>query len=165
MRYHIVIQVFHLNVLLSVSNAWVMYPVYHVIVSPTLNIAWKYGLVTILTGQFIASTAQHTTERHSSPHRMYGIACTKRVERYMLWADRGMAGVVSVVYVGLIWTHVGIGVFLGSWYTLYLAWCLGLIYVSDNHIRESPVLYTAIHLVWHISIYSFLGDIIRWINQ
>jgi len=158
------IPVYHLNVLLTISNVWVVYPIYWVIVSPSLILSWKYGLVAILIGQSIASAAQHITERDCSPHQMHGIACANGVEHRMLWADRLMAGSVSVVYVGLIWTHVGISIFLSSWYALYLAWCMGLIYASDNHIRGSPVWYTAIHLVWHISIYSFLGDIVRWID-
>ena len=165
MRDSVVIPVYHLNVLLAISNVWVGYSVYRVIVSTTLILSWKYALTSILVSQAMASATQHITERQCSPHLMRGITCTKHTEHVMLWVDRAMAGVVSVAWVSLIWSHVGFGVFLGSWYSLYLAWCLGLIYVSDNHIRGSPVLYTVIHLVWHLSIYSFLGDIVWWIDE
>ena len=160
----VMVPIFHLNLVLAVSNAWVVYPMYQVVVSATLASAWRYGLISILMAQSIASATQHITERHCSPHRMCGTVCANAVEHGMLWADRAMAGLVSVAYICLIWSHVGIGIFMGSWYALYLAWCMGLIYVSDNHIQGSPLLYTMIHLVWHISIYSFLGDIVRWID-
>ena len=164
MKDYVAIPVFHLNVLLSVSNAWAIYSVYYVFASSELSYVWKYGLVPVLIGQSIASATQHITERHCTPHRMYGIVCTRDKERTMLWADRAMAGVVSIMYIGLIWSHVGITIFMCSWYALYLAWCLGLIYICDNHIHDSPLLYTSVHLVWHISIYSFLGDVVQWIE-
>lgn len=150
--------------MLAVSNLWVIYSIYRVLVSATLNIMWKYTLNTVLVAQAVASAAQHITEWQCSPHHMCGVVCSDRCERTLLWTDRGMAGVVSVAWIALIWSHVGIILFIESWYVIYLVWCLGLIHISDNHISGSPLLYTAIHLIWHISIYSFLGDIIWWID-
>ena len=165
MKDYVAIPVFQLNVLLAISNVWVVHSMYRVIASTTLTITWKYVLTTILVTQSVASTAQHITERHCSPHKMQGIPCMRDTEHIMLWTDRGMAGVVSVAWIGIIWWHIGLGTFLCSWYALYLMWCLMLIYVSDNHIRSSPLSYTMIHFVWHISIYSFLGDVVRWIDD
>jgi hypothetical protein len=162
---HVVVRVFHLNVFLVLSNVWVVYPVYSVVRTTAMSLMWKYSINTLLLTQSIVSAAQHITERNCSPHQMCGIPCTKNLEHGMLWADRVMAGIVSIVYAGMIWTHVGIRDFLCSWYALYLAWCLGLIYVSDNHIRDSPVSYTLVHFAWHISIYSFLGDVVQWIDE
>jgi len=155
----------YLNIILAASNIMILFPIYAVYIS-YLPLSYRVVLYTTLSTQCIVSVAQHLTERDLTPHEMSGIRITKNprmMEKLCLYTDRTVAGITTIVFTLLVYDQIGVDFFY-SWEPILLIWCLILICISDNGVKQMPRVYTMIHIVWHASIYGFLGVVVMRLN-
>jgi hypothetical protein len=149
-----------LNAILAVSNIAILYPIYMVHISG-LAIEWMTPVYLVLGFQGAASVAQHVTEQKTSDHGMSGwLVVSYKTERMFLILDRFGAAMTTGMFGSIVVRSIGTS-FLFTINVPILIGALSLIVLSDTGYVNQPIRYTVIHLMWHISIYGFLGNVLR----
>lgn len=151
------------NILLALSNVVVIYPIIVVCCNTKLSLLHRFELTLLFFAQGIASFFQHITETRVWGLKLRGIKLTSNpgiFERYTLQMDRALAYTCTAVSCVYFTRYYDSSFFLsGLFHHLLIA--MFLLLVSDfypwKNSHAHAQMYASVHLMWHVSIYVFLG--------